>query len=61
MTWLGKVLHSQRLWTGLSQASGAQLTPGDGWLLPVPVDARRAQQHSDEQRAARVRERSSRP
>ncbi|MGE0454568.1 MAG: hypothetical protein AB7O37_20030 [Vicinamibacteria bacterium] len=39
---------------GLADASGSQLTPGHGWLLPVPAGARRQPEESTAQLAARL-------
>jgi len=40
MNLLGKAFQKIRAWVGLADASDSRLTPGHGWLLPVPVDAR---------------------
>jgi hypothetical protein len=55
MNLLGKVFHSLRVWAGLADASEAHLTPGHGWLLPVPADARKQRDDAEEGRASRER------
>jgi hypothetical protein len=59
MSMLGKVFHALRVWLGLADASESHLTPDYGWLLPVPVEARRHQEEWDARRDARVRSRSA--
>ena len=54
MKLLGKVVDALRVWMGLADASGSQLTPSHGWLLPVLVDARRQRKESAAQLAARL-------
>ena len=53
MNLLGKAFQKIRAWVGLADASDSRLTPGHGWLLPVPVDARL--QREDEASAPRPR------
>jgi hypothetical protein len=36
---MDRAFHALRTWLGLADASEAHLTPGHGWLLPVPADA----------------------
>jgi hypothetical protein len=50
---LSWVAGKLRVLMGLSDASGAPMTPGHGWLLPVPVEARRQQRDEASARAAR--------
>ena len=38
MTMMDRALHALRTWLGLADASEAHLTPGHGWLLPVPAE-----------------------
>ena len=38
ITMMDRAFHALRTWLGLADASGAHLTPGHGWLLPVPAD-----------------------
>jgi hypothetical protein len=38
MTMMDRAFHALRTWLGLADASEAHLTPGHGWLLPVPAD-----------------------
>ena len=54
MNLLGKAFQKMRAWVGLGEASDSRLTPGHGWLLPVPVpvDAR-PQQEDEAARASR--------
>ncbi len=51
MNLLGKAFQKIRAWVGLGEASDSRLTPGHGWLLPVPVDAR-PQQEDEAARAS---------
>ena len=37
-TMMGRAFHALRSWLGLADASEAHLTPGHGWLLPVPAE-----------------------
>jgi hypothetical protein len=37
-TMMDRAFHALRTWLGLADASEAHLTPGHGWLLPVPAD-----------------------
>ena len=38
MTMMDRAFHALRAWLGLADASEAHLTPGHGWLLPVPAE-----------------------
>jgi len=38
MTMMDRAFHALRTWLGLADASEAHLTPGHGWLLPVPAE-----------------------
>ena len=53
MNLLGKAFQKIRAWVGLADASDSRLTPGHGWLLPVPVDARPQQEDEAARRASR--------
>lgn len=37
-TMMDRALHALRTWLGLAEVSEAHLTPGHGWLLPVPAE-----------------------
>ena len=37
-TMMERAIHAVRTWLGLADASEAHLTPGHGWLLPVPAE-----------------------
>jgi hypothetical protein len=52
MNLLGKAFDKIRVWVGLADASELHLTPGHGWLLPAPADARPQSEVPDERRAA---------
>jgi hypothetical protein len=39
-TMMDRAFHVLRTWLGLADAAEKNLTPGHGWLLPVPVEAR---------------------
>ena len=54
MNLLGKAFQKLRVWLGLADASESHLTPGHGWLLPVPVDARVQRDEKDARRASRL-------
>jgi hypothetical protein len=54
MNLLGKAFQKIRAWVGLADASLSHLTPGHGWLLPVPADARGQREDADARRAARL-------
>ncbi len=56
MNLLGKAFQKMRAWVGLADASDSRLTPGHGWLLPVPVpvDARVQRDEKDARRASRL-------
>jgi hypothetical protein len=51
---LGWIASKLRDWMGFGDGSGAPLTPGHGWLLPVPVEARRQQSEAATLAAARA-------
>jgi hypothetical protein len=51
MNMLSRALHALRIWTGLADPSESHLTPGHGWLLPAPADARRGREAHDARRA----------
>jgi hypothetical protein len=53
MNLLSKVFHTLRVWTGLAGVSRSHLTPGHGWLLPTPVEARQQRRASEALRALR--------
>ena len=53
MNMLVRVFHALRVWTGLADTSESHLTPGHGWLLPTPADARRERTEGAVDRAAR--------
>lgn len=53
MNLLGKAFQKIRAWVGLADASASRLTPGHGWLLPVPVDARLQREDEVSRRASR--------
>jgi hypothetical protein len=53
MNLLGKAFHKVRVWVGLADASESHLTPGHGWLLAVPAEARVQREDADARRAAR--------
>jgi len=38
MTMMDRAFHALRTWLGLADAAEAHLTPGHGWLLPVPAE-----------------------
>ena len=38
MTMMDRAFHALRTWLGLADASETNLTPGHGWLLPVPAE-----------------------
>jgi hypothetical protein len=52
MNLLGKAFQKIRAWVGLADASDSRLTPGHGWLLPVPVDARLRREDETTRRAS---------
>jgi hypothetical protein len=54
MNLLGKVFQKMREWVGLADTSESHLTPGHGWLLPVPVDARQERNETAARRAERA-------
>ena len=60
MSFLGRIFHRLRVWTGLADTSLSHLTPGHGWLLAEPAEARIQRSASDAERAMRLRERSGR-
>ena len=60
MSFLGRIFHTLRVWTGLADASLSRLTPDHGWLLAAPAEARVQRRAFDSERAARLRERSGR-
>jgi hypothetical protein len=37
-TMMDRAFHALRTWLGLADASEEHLTPGHGWLLPVPAE-----------------------
>jgi hypothetical protein len=37
-TMMDRAFHALRSWLGLADASETHLTPGHGWLLPVPAE-----------------------
>jgi hypothetical protein len=39
-TMMDRAFHALRTWLGLADASEGHLTPGHGWLLPVPAEVR---------------------
>jgi len=47
MNMMGRVFHMLRVWTGLADTSDSHLTPGHGWLLPTPADARQQRKGAD--------------
>jgi hypothetical protein len=53
MNLLGKAFQKIREWVGLADTSESHLTPGHGWLLPVPADARREPDDTAARRAER--------
>jgi hypothetical protein len=50
MGMLGRLFHRLRVWTGLADAFESHLTPGHGWLLPSPAQARLQREESDARR-----------
>ena len=46
--------HALRVWTGFADATESHLTPGHGWLLPSPADARLQHDIAAATRAERV-------
>ncbi len=58
MSMLGEAFRKLRVWAGLVGES--QLTPGHGWLLPAPADARVQQQESAIRRASHAADRKAR-
>ena len=52
MTLLGQLVHLVRTSLGLADPSDSRLTPGHGWLLPVPAEALRLRHAEDARRAA---------
>lgn len=50
MSFLGRVFHTMRVWTGLADASESRMTPDHGWLLATPAEARKQRAESDAQR-----------
>ena len=44
-TMMDRAFHVLRTWLGLADASETKLTPGHGWLLPVPAEVR-ARRHA---------------
>jgi hypothetical protein len=38
MTMMDRAFRALRTWMGLADPSEAHLTPGHGWLLPVPAE-----------------------
>jgi hypothetical protein len=55
MSMMGDFLTELRLWLGLPNASDAHPTPGHGWLLPQPIEARRQRDELDARRLAEVK------
>jgi hypothetical protein len=53
MNLLGKAFQKMRAWVGLADPSESHLTPGHGWLLPLPVDARQERKDTGARRAER--------
>jgi hypothetical protein len=51
MNLLGKAVSELRAWLGLADPSESHLTPGHGWLLPVPAEARQQREDDDARRA----------
>jgi hypothetical protein len=39
-TMMDRAFHVLRTWLGLADAAEKNLTPGHGWLLPCPAEAR---------------------
>jgi hypothetical protein len=60
MSFLGRIFHRLRLWTGLADASLSRLTPSHGWLLAEPALARIQRSAFDAERATRLRDRGGR-
>jgi hypothetical protein len=60
MSFLGRIFHRLRLWTGLADASLSRMTPSHGWLLAEPALARIQRKAFDTERATRLRDRSGR-
>ena len=60
MSFLSRMFHTLRVWTGLADASLSRITPSHGWLLAEPVEARRQRKDFDAERASRLRERIGR-
>ena len=60
MNMLSRALRALRVLTGLEDTSDSHLTPGHGWLLPDPVEARRGQEARDATRAQRAAARKAR-
>ena len=54
MNLLGRAFQKMREWVGLADTSESHLTPGHGWLLPVPADARRDRNDTAARRAERA-------
>ncbi len=52
---LGRLFHTLRVWAGLADASESHITPGHGWLLPVPAVARQQREESKARRAKLAR------
>jgi hypothetical protein len=59
MNLLGKAFRALRDFLGLGDASEAHLTPDHGWLLAVPVEARRQRADSEARRTERPGERKA--
>ena len=55
MSFLSRMFHTLRVWTGLADASLSRITPSHGWLLAEPVEARRQRKDFDAERASRLR------
>jgi hypothetical protein len=61
LSFLSRVFHALRVWTGLADASLSRITPSHGWLLAEPVEARRQRKDFETERATRLRELCGRP
>ena len=59
MSMLGEAFRKLRVWAGFD-GSESRLTPGHGWLLPAPAEARAQQQESAERRAPHANPRACR-
>jgi len=49
MTMMDRAFHALRTWLGLADA---HLTPGHGWLLPVPAEALNRRRGAEAARAS---------